>query len=284
LQPADFLYDAMPLAYVLIRNLRACLFALILPLAARMGASAVGAFGYYVIAICGLLCVQTLALYPIAAVVGRVPAKRFAQAVFPAQAIAFSSSSSLASLPALLEGAEKKLERPPELMGFVLPLAVRRLRQARFPRMRAGHRPQRRVHLQTRLWHGQLGVRRSAHPAIGLRYGFHLQAIHRRQRQDVFRRRCATNKINTIRVAIISAHLTSNARPGLIADGARRICGRRRWLRTSPLAAGERYRYARNTRSSALTSSAASAIIFWHSSTDRFRRTSAPPDARLRLS
>src|SRR5882724_3364618 len=44
------------------------------------------------------------------------------------------------------------------------------------------------------------------------------------------------------------------------------------------------YRYARNTRSSALTSSAASAIIFWHSSTDRFRRTSAPPDARLRLS
>jgi proton glutamate symport protein len=99
-------------------------FALILPLAARMGASAVGAFGYYVIAICGLLCVQTLALYPIAAVVGRVPAKRFAQAVFPAQAIAFSSSSSLASLPALLEGAEKKLERPPELMGFVLPLAV----------------------------------------------------------------------------------------------------------------------------------------------------------------
>ena len=66
--------------------------------------------------------------------------------------------------------------------------------------------------------------------------------------------------------------------------GARRICGRRRWLRTSPLAAGERYRYARNTRSSALTSSAASAIIFWHSSTDRFRRTSAPPDARLRLS
>ena len=99
-------------------------FALILPLAARMGASAVGAFGYYVIAICVLLCAQTLALYPIAAVVGRVPAKRFAQAVFPAQTIAFSTSSSLASLPALLEGAEEKLQRPPELTGFVLPLAV----------------------------------------------------------------------------------------------------------------------------------------------------------------
>jgi len=99
-------------------------FALILPLAARMGTSAVGAFGYYVIVISSMLFVQTLALYPIAALVGRVPAKRFAEAAFPAQAIALSSRSSLASLPALLEGAEEKLHCPPEIVGFVLPLAV----------------------------------------------------------------------------------------------------------------------------------------------------------------
>jgi proton glutamate symport protein len=99
-------------------------FALILPLAARIGTSAVGAFGYYVIVISGVLFVQTLALYPTAALVGRVSAKRFAQAAFPAQAIAFSSRSSLASLPALLEGAEEKLQCPPETVGFVLPLAV----------------------------------------------------------------------------------------------------------------------------------------------------------------
>ena len=62
-----------------------------------MGTSAVGAFGYYVIVISGMLFVQTLALYPIAALVGRVPAKRFAEAAFPAQAIALSSRSSLVS-------------------------------------------------------------------------------------------------------------------------------------------------------------------------------------------
>ena len=99
-------------------------FALIVPLASRLGASAAGAFGYYVIVMSGLMLLQTLLLYPIAAVFGRIPVKRFAQAVFPAQAVAFSSRSSLASLPALLQGAEKSLECPPQVVGFVLPLAV----------------------------------------------------------------------------------------------------------------------------------------------------------------
>ena len=39
------------------------------------------------------------------------------------QLIAFSSSSSIASLPALIESAER-LELPPAITGFVLPLAV----------------------------------------------------------------------------------------------------------------------------------------------------------------
>jgi Na+/H+-dicarboxylate symporter len=99
-------------------------FALVLPVAARMGTTAVGAVGYYILVTSALLCVQTIALYPIAGVLGGVSVKRFAQAVFPAQAIAFSSRSSLASLPGLLEGAEEKLRCPAEITGFVLPLAV----------------------------------------------------------------------------------------------------------------------------------------------------------------
>lgn len=99
-------------------------FALILPLAAKMGTSALGSFGYYVVVTSCLLLAQTLVLYPIAAFVGGVPAKRFAQAALPAQAIAFSSRSSLASLPALLEGAENTLKSPAEIVGFALPLAV----------------------------------------------------------------------------------------------------------------------------------------------------------------
>jgi proton glutamate symport protein len=99
-------------------------FALVLPVAARMGATAIGAVGYYMVVTSGLLCVWMIALYPIAAVLGGVSVKRFTQAVFPAQAIAFSSRSSLASLPALLEGAETKLQLPREITGFVLPLSV----------------------------------------------------------------------------------------------------------------------------------------------------------------
>jgi proton glutamate symport protein len=99
-------------------------FALMLGFAARIGASAVGALGYFVLAFCALLFIQTMALYPLAVIAGRVSFRDFAMATFPAQAVAFSSRSSVASLPALIEGAEGRLRLPPEIAGFVLPLAV----------------------------------------------------------------------------------------------------------------------------------------------------------------
>ena len=99
-------------------------FALMLGFAARVGASTVGALGYYVLTICALLFVQTVVLYPVAAVAGGVSFREFAVATFPAQAVAFSSRSSLASLPALIDGAEGGLRLPREIAGFVLPLAV----------------------------------------------------------------------------------------------------------------------------------------------------------------
>jgi len=99
-------------------------FALMLPVASRTGIAAAGALGYYlaVTAVAQLLLI--LLLYPVAALVGRVPVSRFARAVFPAQAVAFSSSSSLASLPTLIDGSERKLRLPPSVTGVVLPLAV----------------------------------------------------------------------------------------------------------------------------------------------------------------
>lgn len=99
-------------------------FALVLPLAARMGTAAVGALAYFVVAICSLFIVQILALYVVAALAGRVRISTFAQAVLPAQAVAFSSRSSLAALPALVEGAKSRLGAQPEIYGFVIPLAV----------------------------------------------------------------------------------------------------------------------------------------------------------------
>ncbi len=99
-------------------------FALILPLAARSGAALAGAVGVYIAAYSIASLAAALLLYPVVAVVGKIPMRRFAKAAFPAQMIAFSSSSSIAALPALIEGAERDLELPERVVGFVVPLAV----------------------------------------------------------------------------------------------------------------------------------------------------------------
>ena len=99
-------------------------FALILPMASRTGIAAAGALGYYVAVTAVAQGLIILLLYPVATLVGRVGMLPFAQAVFPAQAVAFSSSSSLASLPALIDGSERKLRLPPSVTDVVLPLAV----------------------------------------------------------------------------------------------------------------------------------------------------------------
>jgi len=99
-------------------------FALVLPLAAHAGAALAGAMGYYIVAY-SLGCIAgTLLLYPAVALLGRVPFGRFARAAVPSQVIALSSSSSIASLPALVESAERRLGIGPRVSGFVLPLAV----------------------------------------------------------------------------------------------------------------------------------------------------------------
>lgn len=97
-------------------------FALIAGPAAESGAQIAGAIGYYVVAISALLFLFTMLLYPVAHFAG-VHLARFSRAVLPAQAVALASSSSLASLPALMSGA-KDLRIPPQTSGFVLPLAV----------------------------------------------------------------------------------------------------------------------------------------------------------------
>jgi proton glutamate symport protein len=99
-------------------------FALTLPLVARVGLVAIGALASYVV----LIAVATslfvlLIVYPAAAMLGHVSIARFARAVFPAQAVAFSSRTSLAALPALIEGAERRLGMTAESSGFLLPLA-----------------------------------------------------------------------------------------------------------------------------------------------------------------
>jgi Na+/H+-dicarboxylate symporter len=99
-------------------------FALVLPLAAHAGGSLAGAIGFYIVAYSVASLVITALLYPVVAIAGRIPMGRFARAALPAQLIAFSSSSSIASLPALVESAERGLGLPNKIVGFVLPIAV----------------------------------------------------------------------------------------------------------------------------------------------------------------
>jgi Na+/H+-dicarboxylate symporter len=99
-------------------------FALVLPLAAHAGGAMAGGIGFYVAAYSGGCIIVILLLYPVVAVLGGIPVRRFARAALPSQLIAFSSSSSIASLPALVESAERGLGLPATITGFVLPLAV----------------------------------------------------------------------------------------------------------------------------------------------------------------
>jgi Na+/H+-dicarboxylate symporter len=99
-------------------------FALAAATGLELGLGAAGAVGYYVVVTCGLVAVVALACYPVAMLLGRIPLRTFARAVAPAQAVAVSSRSSLASLPALIAGSRAAFGHRPQLEGFVLPLAV----------------------------------------------------------------------------------------------------------------------------------------------------------------
>ena len=105
-------------------------FALVLPLAAHSGTAFAGAISFYIVAYSAASLAMTALLYPVVALAGNLPMRRFARAALPAQLIAFSSSSSVASLPALVESAERSLGLPSRVTGFVLPLAVSTFRIA----------------------------------------------------------------------------------------------------------------------------------------------------------
>lgn len=99
-------------------------FALALPLAARVGVGAAGAVVIYIVLVSVLCILVGLLLYPLAATLGRVPITSFARACAQAQAVAATSRSSLASLPAMIAGAEKHLDLDPAISRFFLSLSA----------------------------------------------------------------------------------------------------------------------------------------------------------------
>jgi len=98
-------------------------FALAVPLGALMGPAAAGALVSYIALLSLVAGAFTLFLYPLTVLFARVPLVRFARACAPAQAVGFASRSSLAALPASLEGA-RELGLPESFSAFFLPLAA----------------------------------------------------------------------------------------------------------------------------------------------------------------
>ena len=100
-------------------------FALAVPLVARLGLAAIGALATYVILVSLVAAVFIVGvLYPAAALLGGVSLREFARAALPSQAVAFSSRSSLAALPALIETSRDTLKLPEEITSFFIPLAT----------------------------------------------------------------------------------------------------------------------------------------------------------------
>jgi Na+/H+-dicarboxylate symporter len=90
---------------------------------ARAGTSALGALAHYVVIVTLVGCVVWFLAWPLAAIGGRVGFMRYTRAIGAPHAVAISTQSSLASLPAMLKASER-LGVPVTASGVVLPLAV----------------------------------------------------------------------------------------------------------------------------------------------------------------
>ena len=98
-------------------------FALAFGVGARLGLGAAAVLAHYISVQIVVAIVLGLSMYPLAVLAGRTKLGTFARAAFPAQAVAASSQSSLASLPPMLAGAER-LNVSATTAAVVLPLAV----------------------------------------------------------------------------------------------------------------------------------------------------------------
>lgn len=97
--------------------------ALALSVGAQLGAGAFAALLHYVLLAAGACVTITILAYVLAAVAGRISPLVFARAALPSQVVAFSTQSSLATLPAIIAAAPR-LGVGAQAAGVVAPLAV----------------------------------------------------------------------------------------------------------------------------------------------------------------
>jgi Na+/H+-dicarboxylate symporter len=100
------------------------IFALVLALTARSGIGMLQALGIYILLECALYLLATVLLIAIAVTAGRQRLGHFLAGIAPVQAVAASTQSSLATLPAMIDCTRNKLGYPTGVTALVLPMAV----------------------------------------------------------------------------------------------------------------------------------------------------------------
>ena len=98
-------------------------FALATVLGSRTGIGGAGAIAHYVLLISAICVLLGASMYALTRACG-ISLIAFARGALPAQVVAVSTQSSLASLPAMIEGAQRQLSVSSRVTGVVLPLAV----------------------------------------------------------------------------------------------------------------------------------------------------------------
>jgi proton glutamate symport protein len=99
-------------------------FALAFSVCVKAGVGVLSALGWYILAMCTLYLVVTMGLYFVAVFMGGQRLRQFAAGILPAQVIAASTQSSLATLPAMVESARSRLGSSAGVTALVLPMAV----------------------------------------------------------------------------------------------------------------------------------------------------------------
>ena len=99
-------------------------FILTLSFSVQAGGAGAQMLAAFALVVSALMLLFTALLYPVSSLLGGTRIATFARAVAPAQLVAVSTRSSLASLPALVDGARAHLHLPASATSFVLPLSV----------------------------------------------------------------------------------------------------------------------------------------------------------------
>ena len=90
----------------------------------EIGLDMIGLLGQFVAMVVFVLIFANLLLYPIAIVCGRIGAAAFARAAVQGQLVAVGTRSSLATVPALLQGARRYLPFPDSVLDFMIPFSA----------------------------------------------------------------------------------------------------------------------------------------------------------------